>query len=451
LYNLINKEKGYENILFPILDSRGDDNMKELISKMWKLNRAIVSRGYDKALEHIKKELNISILKYESGKEFLTWKIPKKWDVEEAYVVDMHTGEKVIDIQDNILHVVIGSLPFEAEITKDKLLRHVHYDKRRPEYVPCIYKYYDQLDWGFCCTKEQYERVQKGERYKAVIRSSYSEGELKIGEYIVKGRSPYTVYILCHLDGPGQANDNLSGVAVSIEIAKKLSSMNPYYTYKFLYLPGTVGPMAYLASNPGIVNDAIGAIILEMLGNENSLSMQYSCQEDQYIDRILYSVLSKAGKPFNERPFNRIFYSGERVFNSPGIDIPTCSLSRVDNQNDLLPFYEYRTSGDTPDKISEEKLQEAFEIAMETIDVLEKDSIPIRNYIGIPFLSKYGLWTEWKDNPRNRIMINSILFMLDNDTSVFEIADQLSLDFHEVYSFIEKMVESGLLYKKTVY
>jgi len=425
--------------------------MKEIISKMWKLNRALVSRGYDKALECIKKEININILKYESGKEFLTWKIPKKWDVEEAYVVNLDTGEKVIDIQNNILHLVIGALPFEAEITKDKLLRHVHYDKKRPEYIPCVYKYYDQLDWGFCCTKEQYEKLQKGERYKVVIKSSYSEGELKIGEYIVKGKTPYTVYILCHLDGPGQANDNLSGVAVSIEIAKKLSTMNPYYTYKFLYLPGTIGPMAYLASNPGMVNDAIGGIILEMLGNDQDLTLQYSCEEDQYIDRIIFNVLSQSGKPFNERPFNKIFYSGERVFNSPGVDIPTCSISRVDNRNDLLPFYEYRTSGDTPEKISEEKLQEAFETAMKAINILEKDFIPIRNYIGIPFLSKYGLWTEWKDNPEYRIMINSILFKLDNDASVFEIADELSLKFEDVYKIVDKMVEIGLLNRNTVY
>ncbi|MGE5472843.1 MAG: DUF4910 domain-containing protein [Ignavibacteriales bacterium] len=425
--------------------------MKEIITKMWKLNRAIVSRGFDKALECIKKEININILKYESGKEFLSWKIPKKWDVEEAYVVDLDTGEKVINMQDNILHVVVGSLPFEAEITRDKLMRHVHYDKKRPEYIPCVYKYYDQLDWGFCCTKEQYERLLRGERYKAVIKSSYSEGELKIGEYTVKGKSPNSVYILCHLDGPGQANDNLSGVAVSIELAKKLSAMEPYYTYKFLYLPGTIGPMAYLATNPGIASDAIGAIILEMLGNDNNLTLQYSCDQGQYIDKVIYNVLSHGGKTFNERPFNRIFYSGERVFNSPGVDIPTCSLSRADNRNDLLPFYEYRTSGDTPDKISEEKLQEAFEIAMKAITVLEKDFIPIRNYIGIPFLSKYGLWSEWKDNPGYRITINSILFKLDNDATVFEIADELELDFEEVYKFVDKMVEIGLLYKKRVY
>ncbi|MGE5328918.1 MAG: DUF4910 domain-containing protein [Deltaproteobacteria bacterium] len=425
--------------------------MKELISKMWKLNRAIVSRGYDKALEYIKKEINITVLKYESGKEFLTWKIPKKWDVGEAYVIDLDTGEKVIDIQNNILHVVVGSLPFEAEINKDKLMRHVHYDKRRPEYIPCVYKYYDQLDWGFCCNKEQYERLQKGERYKVVIKSSYSDGELKIGEYTVKGKTPYTVYILCHLDGPGQANDNLSGVAVSIEIAKKLSAMNPYYTYKFLYLPGTIGPMAYLASNPGMINEAIGAVVLEMLGNDRELTLQYSCEEDEYLDRIIYNVLAQSGKPFSERPFNKIFYSGERVFNSPGVDIPTCSLSRVDNKNDVLPFYEYRTSGDTPEKISEENLQEALETVMKVIDILEKDFIPIRNYIGIPFLSKYGLWTEWKDNPAHRIMINSILFKLDNATSVFEIADELSLDFKDVYKIVDKMVEISLLNKKTVY
>jgi len=425
--------------------------MKELINNMWRLNRAIVSRGYDTAMEYLKQEFDLKILSYESGKEYLTWKVPKKWDVQEAHLTDLDTGEKIIDIENNILHVVIGSLPFEAEITKDKLLRHLHYDKKRSKYIPCVYKYYDQLDWGFCCTKEQYEKIQKGERFKVVIKSSYSDGDLKIGEYTIKGKSPYTVYVLCHLDGPGQANDNLSGVAVSVEAAKKLSKTKPYYTYKFLYLPGTIGPMAYIASNPGMTNDAIGAIILEMLGHDDKFTLQYSCQEEQYIDAILYNVLLKTGKPFNEKPFNQIFYSGERAFNSPGIDIPTCTLSRINCKNDKLPFPEYRTSGDTPAKISEEKLQEAVDITMKVVDILERDYIPIRNYIGIPFLSKYGLWTEWKDNPEKRITINSILFMLDNDSTVFEIADALALSFDEVFGFIEKMVESGLLYKKKIY
>lgn len=425
--------------------------MKELINKMWRLNRAIVSAGYDKALEYIKKEIDIKILKYESGKEYWKWKIPKKWTVDEAYLLDLDANEKVIDIENNILHVVVGSLPFEAEIAKDKLLRHIHYDKKRPKFIPCVYKYYDQLDWGFCCNREQYERLQKGERYKVVIKSSYSDGELKIGEYTIKGKVPYTVYILCHLDGPGQANDNLSGVAASVEIAKKLSTMNPYYTYKFLYLPGTIGPMVYLASNPGIVNDAVGAVILEMLGNENNLGLQYSCQKDQYIDRILYNILSRSGKPFIEKPFNKIFYSGERVFNAPGIDIPTTTLSRADAESDLLPFFEYRTSGDTPDIISEQKLQEAVDIIMKAIDIMERDYIPTRNYIGIPFLSKLGLWSEWKDNPQQRIIINSILFMLDNDSTVFEIADKLSLDFEKVHGFIEKMAENDLVYRKNIY
>lgn len=423
--------------------------MKELIKKMWRLNRAIVSTGFNTALDYIKEEIDLKILSFETGKEFDTWKIPRKWDIDEAYLIDMDTGKKLLDTHDNILHVVIGSLSFDSEIEKEKLIRHLHYDKKRPESIPCVYKYYDNLDWGFCCTKAQYDKIMKSQRLRAVIKTTYSDGELRLGEYTVKGKSEQTIYILSHLDGPGQANDNLSGVAVSVELAKRLSKMQTYYTYKFLYLPGTIGPMVYLHSNPDVIENGIGAIILEMLGSDSTLTLQHSLQKDEYLDKVLYYVLSREGKSFKEREFGRIIYNGERIFNAPGIDIPTVSLSRVEPGD--LPFPEYRTSTDTPDIIDESRLEEAVHIVLKTIDILEKDYVPLRKYFGIPFLSKYGLWVEWSQYPELRVQINNILFLLNNNNSIFEIARELNLDFKEVYDFINKMMENKLVEKQQVY
>ncbi len=423
--------------------------MKELIKKMWRLNRAIVSTGFNTALDCIKQEIDLKILSFETGKEFDTWKIPRKWELDEAYLIDMDTGKKLLDTHDNILHVVIGSLPFDSEIEKEKLARHLHYDKKRPEFIPCVYKYYDNLDWGFCCTKAQYDKVMKSQRLKAVIKTAYSDGELKLGEFTVKGKSPDTIYILSHLDGPGQANDSLSGAAVSVELVKRLSNIQTYYTYKFLYLPGTIGPMVYLHSNPDVVKNGVAAIILEMLGNNSTLTLQHSLHKDEYIDRVLHYILSREGKPFKERDFGKIIYNGERIFNAPGIDIPTVSLSRLESGD--LPFHEYRTSGDSPDIIDESRLKEAVDVVLKTINILENDFVPVRKYFGIPFLSKYGLWVEWSQYPELRVQINNILFLLNNNNSVFEIARELNLDYKEVYEFINKMAENKLVDKRQVF
>lgn len=422
--------------------------MKKFIQKMWRLNRTILNSGYNVALEYIKQEIDLKVLSYGTGKEFDTWKIPKSWELEEAYLIDLDTGEKLLDTSDNILHVVIGSLPFNSEIDKSKLIRHLYYDKKRPEFIPCVYKYFDNIDWGFCCTKKQYDRILRSQRFKVVIKTSYSDGELRIGEYTVKGKSPETIFILTHLDGPAQANDNLSGVAVSVEVAKMLSEKQTYYTYKFLYLPGSIGPMAYIYFNPDVIKKGVGAIILEMLGHNSDLTLQYSREGSHYLDKALYYVLSRRGKPFKEKEFTKIIYSGERVFNSPGIDIPTVTLSRTEVEG--LPFYEYRTSGDTLDIIKEDKLEEAKDVVLELIDIIEKDYIPVRNYTGIPFISKYGLWVEWNPESNLRTNINSVLFSLDNNTSILEICRKFNLDFNEVYNFLNKMVEHKLLTKKPV-
>lgn len=425
--------------------------MKDFITKMWRLNRTIVSRGYDSALEEIQKELELKILSYESGREFWGWKVPKKWALEEAYLIDLNTGEKILDTAESVLHVVAGSLPIEMEVDKSKLLRHLHYDKKRPEYIPCIYKYYDQPEWGLCCNKKQYERIMRGERFKVVIKTRHTDGNMKIGEYTIKGKSPYTIYILAHLDGPAQANNNLSGVAISIALAKELSKRKTQYTYKFLYLPGTIGPIAYLASNPEASDHALGAVILEMLGTDTGLTVQYSRQGEQYIDRVASYVLSKEKNPAGVKDFAKIVYAGERVFDAPGIDIPTIAFSRTDIKQPNLPFYEYRTSGDVPEKVSEEKLYESLEIIKKMVHVLENDFIPIRNYKGIPFLSSYNMWVEWNDNPEKRALTNSIMFSIDNNLSVFDIASNLKIDFDEILEFINNMTKVGLVKKQSIF
>lgn len=423
--------------------------MKELIEKVWKLNRSIVSWEYNKALECIKEEIDLKILSYKSGEEYWTWKIPRKWELEEAYLLDIDTGEKLLDASDNLLHVVIGSLPFDAEVDKEKIVRHLHYDKKRPEFIPCIYKYYDHSDWGFCCTKSQYERILKSERFRVVIKANYSEDELKIGEYTVQGKSPKTIYVVAHLDGPHQANDNLSGVSVSVDIAKELSKKNTYYTYKFIFIPGTIGSIVYAATNQNALKDAIGAIVPEMVGNDNELCIQQSLQGEQYIDKVLEYVLSRRKKEFNQRCFCNIIYPGGRTLNSPGIDIPTTTLVRHSDDR-LFPYYEYHTSGDTIDIIKEENLVEARDIILEAIDIIENDYVPVRNYIGIPFVAKYGLWVDRNQNPEKRTAVNNILFLLDNKTSIFEIARKLTLDIKEVQDVLDKLIENKLVEKKAI-
>ena len=45
------------------------------------------------------------------------------------------------------------------------------------------------------------------------------------------------------------ANDNLSGIVVSVQLAKRLLNSQPRLSYRFLFIPGTIGSITWLALN----------------------------------------------------------------------------------------------------------------------------------------------------------------------------------------------------------
>ncbi len=68
------------------------------------------------------------------------------------------------------------------------------------------------------------------------------KGELKVGEYIVKGFGDETIIFPIHLCHVYMANDNLSGVAVVIKLIELLQrTPGLKHSYKFLFLPETIG------------------------------------------------------------------------------------------------------------------------------------------------------------------------------------------------------------------
>ena len=63
------------------------------------------------------------------------------------------------------------------------------------------------------------------------------------------GRVDDEVLISCHICHPSLANDNLSGMALVAHLARHLSSRPRRYSYRFLFIPGTIGSITWLARN----------------------------------------------------------------------------------------------------------------------------------------------------------------------------------------------------------
>ena len=198
---------------------------------------------------------------------------------------------------------------------------------------------------------------------------------------------------MAHLCHPAMVNDDLTGVAVLVDIAKELSERSNHYTYKFLLVPETIGSVAYLSQNEDVIPKLKCGIFLEMLGNNNIHALQLTRQGNTRLDRIARYVLKQKLTNFREGPFRKIIGNDEMVFNGPGVNVSMISISR-------FPYPEYHTSDDNPGIISEENLIESKNLILEILNIIDNDYIPKREFKGPVFLSGYGLWVDWRVNQK---------------------------------------------------
>ncbi len=416
-------EKNHKNLIIKI------------INDLWFKRRDIVSDGFDESLKYISKIIPLKIHKISSGTKCWTWTVPEKWKANEAYIKDLD-GKIILDIKNHPLHLMSYSLPINKVVTREELIKHIYTKPERPDAIPFNFKYY-QRDWGFCMAHNDLKKINK-DKYKVYINSKFEKGSLKVGDYTIKGKRNKTIVLVAHLCHPCQANDDLTGVAVLVDIANKLSKKNNNFTYKFLFVPETIGSVAYLSQNEKIIPQIEYGIFLEMPGNDNNMALQLSRQGDTKIDRVARYAMKRSLSNFREGEFRKIVGNDEMVFNGPGVNIPMISISRS-------PYPEYHTSDDTIKIIKEDKLVEAEKIIMEIIKIIDADYIPKRKFKGPVFLSGYGLWVDWRENKELNMNMDQIMLRMEGDKSVFDIAEELNMNFEEVLKYIDKFVEKGLV------
>lgn len=413
----------------------------KLLEDLWSKDRHLISDSYDNSLEYISKILSLKIIEIPSGKKCWTWTVPEKWNINEAWIKDSEDN-KLLDLNEHPLHVLSYSLPIDKTVTKEELMLHLYTNPKRPKAIPFNFKYYER-DWGFCI---QHERLSdfKDEQYHVKIDSSFEKGNLKIGELDIPGQSENIIVLMAHLCHPSMVNDDLAGVAVLVDLAKTLQEKRNFYSYKILFVPETIGSVAYLSQNEQLIPKMKSGIFLEMLGTNNSLVLQKTKQGNSHIDRISKYVLKKNLKEFREGDFHKIVVNDEMVFNGPGVNVPMISISR-------FPYPEYHTSDDNLSIISNEKLSESKEIIVKILDILDKNYVPERKFMGPIFLSGFGLWVDYKENKELNDKIDEIMLLLEGDHSVFDIAERLNMDFYDVLTFLEKLEKNDLISKKDVF
>ena len=195
----------------------------------------------------------MTIHSYPTGEACWTWRVPEKWTCSEAYLETLD-GRRLLDYRDHPLHVVSYSLPFEGVVSRDELLRHLHVHPRLPEAIPFVFKYYER-DWGLCASQSCGMRWMRRRTGWSSV-PSFEPGTLKVGEVVIPGESQDCFVLVAHLCHPAMVNDDLTGVVVGLEVARSLlAGPQPYYTYRLLILPETIGSVAYLSHHEDLIPD----------------------------------------------------------------------------------------------------------------------------------------------------------------------------------------------------
>jgi aminopeptidase-like protein len=419
-------------------------SLKDVLAEIMPLHRTLASDGTDAALDiigsYLPENANYKIETYEPLQPVWTWYVPERYVVHEAYL-ETEDGQRIVDFKDDPLHLVSYSLPIDKMLTWDELVSHLYYNEKRPHTIPWKFKYYDR-DWGFCLSKDLFDTLSHDKKYHAVIKSEFVtdfEQGFKVSTAVVHplgGANPEAgeMFIMAHVCHPNQANDDAAGVVTALEVARRLAA-NPLpagsMSVRFWFGPETIGTIAYLSQHEDLIPKFRGGIFVEMTGNDNTIALQHTRQDTHMLDRIGQYVLKKRDGEFREGTFADIIANDERVLNGPGVNVPCLSISRY-------PYPEYHTSDDNLDIIHEDKLQETVDVIEEIIRIYATNYVPKRKFRGPVFLSGHGLWVDWQDNWKLNRAIEKMMMRFEGDQSVFEIVDELDLDYWETRDYIER-------------
>jgi aminopeptidase-like protein/aminoglycoside N3'-acetyltransferase len=419
-------------------------SLQEMVEALWRLPRDIISNGFDACLRALASELPMTVHEYPSGMECGTWIIPEKWMCREAWLETME-GQRLFSYSDNPLHVVSYSLPFEGEVSREELFRHLHTHPKLAAAVPFIFKYY-QRDWGLCCSQELKDSLTD-ERYRVAVRSESSYGTLKVGEVVIAGQSDECIVLCAHLCHPAQVNDDLSGVVAGVEIMRRLlRGPKRRYTYRFLIVPETIGSLAYLNGHQNLVPKMKGGLFLEMLARPHPHALQLSFSGSTEIDRCFTLALLEKDPAAWTAPFRRLILNDEVQFNAPGFRVPMLSLTRVlPTTHPEWPFREYHSTEDTPENASFEHLAESCDVALAMLDTLEHNRVPVNRFKGEVFCSRYGFHIDWYSDPQGNRALFDIMHLTDGTLSIAEISDQTGISFFRVRQTLDELERHNLI------
>jgi aminopeptidase-like protein len=416
--------------------------MYALIEELFPICRSITGDGIRETLRRLSCQIPLNIVEVPSGTHVFDWTVPNEWNIRDAWIANSR-GERVVDFAASNLHVVNYSVPVRQRMSLADLRPHLHSLPDHPDWIPYRTSYYKE-SWGFCLPHRTLESLPD-DLYDVCIDSSLAPGSLTYGEYVVRGRSEQEILLSCHCCHPSLANDNLSAIAVAVELARRLSVMSGEleYTYRFLFIPGTIGSITWLAQNRDAASRVRYGLVLSCLGDEGSLTYKRSRRGDTLVDRAAEHVLGRRGDTQRIRNFVPYGYD-ERQYCSPGFNLAVGCLTRTPNGE----FAEYHTSADGLGFVQPTLLSDSLTACECIIEVLEHDDTCINlSPMCEPQLGRRGLYraTGGTELREYEMALLWVLSYSDGNSTLLDIAEQAGIDFHVVRTAAADLARCDLL------
>ncbi len=428
----------------PLLDPAellaAGERMHARLVELFPIPRSLTGDGVRETLRRLAQDIPLVVHEVPSGSAALDWTVPREWNLRQAWIRDPR-GEEIIHTRDSNLHVMGYSVPVHRKLGLEELQAHLHSLPEQPDRVPYRTSYYRE-DWGFCLPHRRRQSLAPGE-YEVMIDSTLAPGHLTYGEVAIPGDEPGEVLLSCHVCHPSLANDNLTGVTVAAEIARRLAGAKRRLGLRILFIPGTIGSLVWLARNEAMTQRIAAGLVMANLGDPGGFHYKRSRRADAVIDRAVPLALAGLGEPLAIEDFVPFGYD-ERQYCSPGFDLPVGSLTRTPWGR----YAEYHTSADNCDFVRPQQLAGSLAAYLEVLRLVDGNA-RYRNLSpkGEPQLGRRGLYDPIGGaGAREREMaLLWVLNLADGDHDLLAIAERSRLPFGAVRAAADALLAAGLL------
>ena len=424
----------------------------DIVKKLYPFDYSVAGNGNDQAIKVFKKYLNFKIQNFPSSKTLNGWKIPSAQRVLKAEII--HKNKKIFDGLDSPFNVISQCKNFQGKIKGVDLLNRLFTSKECPNGIPYnwtgLYRP-NQNSWGFCVKKNFLKKIKKSENYFVNIKVNEENTPMRVLDYEIKGRSKKTIIINAHNCHKFQANDDISGCAVAINLFQDLQKRkNLNLSYRLIIAPELFGPMFWLKKIKDKKN-FIGAILMKAVGNDSHLKLQKTSHANTFLDKAAKYSLSSFKDKYEVGSFRAVYGNDETVFEAPGNNIPSITFTR-------FPFKQYHTNLDKPDILSNEKLEMSYKVLKKTIDIIENNYFLKNTHKGLICLSnkKYDLYknafapgvdnSKYTNNQRDwNLLMNCLPMEIEKNSTILDFSNKYRLDFFDLLTYLKEWKNKKLI------